>query len=225
MRAAETRTGVAPGSRARCRDGDERDEVLRDLDDRVRNNLSVLMGIVRFHLDNPPPTATAALSRVAGQILALSTIYDMSRRGDADGGRGRSAAELCSSFIANIERNLCPLCRIDFVARGASAEIPFEAARTLGIALGEMLLDAVERSAREGTMPDIKVSLVYEGSCRFSVRVRDASPPEEGELMAAALARALGGELRTIGGAGFTERELSFSSAEADGSCCDSGED
>lgn len=222
MKAAETSGGIAPGSRARYRDGDERDEILRDLDDRVRNNLSVLMGIVRFHLDNPPPTATAALSRVAGQILALSTIYDMSRR--VDDGLGSSAAELCSSFIANIERNLCPLCRIDFVARGASAQIPIEAARTLGIALGEMLLDAVERSAKRGALPDIKVSLVYEGSCMFSVRVRDASPPEEGELMAAALARALGGELRTTCGAGFTERELSFSSAEADGSCRDSKE-
>jgi two-component sensor histidine kinase len=225
MRAAETTSGIAPGSHARFRDGYERDELLRDLDDRVRNNLSVLMGIVRFHLDNPPPTATAALSRVAGQILALSTIYDISRRGGEDEGRGRSASELCSSFIANIERNLCPLCRIDFVTRGASAQIPIEAARTLGIALGEMLLDAVERSARKGTMPDIKVSLIYEGSCMFSVRVRDASPPEEGEMMAAALARALGGELRTTCGAGFTERELSFSSAEADGSCGEAGED
>jgi two-component sensor histidine kinase len=202
---------------------DERSALLRELDHRVRNNLSVLMGIVKFHLDNPPPSATAALSRVAGQILALSTIYEMSR--GASEGEGGDAAELCASFIANIERNLCPLCRIGFTAKGASAEIPLEAARTLGIALGEMLLDSMERSSRKGTIPDIKVSLVYEGECRFSVRVRDSSPPEDGQLMASALARALGGELRTIGGTDFTERELVFSSAEPDGSCRDSTEE
>jgi two-component sensor histidine kinase len=202
--------------------GDERSALLRELDHRVRNNLSVLMGIVKFHLDNPPPSATAALSRIAGQILALSTIYDMSR-GSPEGESG-DAAELCASFIANIERNANPLCRIGFTAKGASAEIPLEAAKTLGIALGEMLLDSMERSSRKGTIPDIKVSLVYEGGCRFTVRVRDSSPPDEGRLMASALARALGGELRTTGGADFTERELVFSSADSDGSCRDSEE-
>jgi two-component sensor histidine kinase len=202
---------------------DERSALLRELDHRVRNNLSVLMGIVKFHMDNPPPSATAALSRVAGQILALSTIYDMSR--DASEGEGGDAAELCASFIANIERNMNPLCGIGFTAKGASAEIPLEAAKTLGIALGEMLLDSMERSSRKGRIPDIKVSLVYEGDCRFSVRVRDSSPPDEGPLMASALARALGGELTTIGGADFTERELVFSSAESDGSCRDATEE
>jgi two-component sensor histidine kinase len=215
--------GIAPGASGKALGRDERDRLLRELDHRVRNNLSVMMGIVRFHLDNPPPSATAALSRIAGQILALSTIYDMSRD-RAEGGRS-SAAELCSAFIASMERSLCPLCRIDFTAKGERMEIPLEAARTLGIALGEMLLDAAERSARKGGVPDIKVALAYEGGCKFSLKVRDASPPGEGSLMAAALARALGGELRMTGGEDFTERELSFSSANENGFCRDAAED
>jgi two-component sensor histidine kinase len=201
---------------------DERDDLLREFDHRMRNELSTLMAIIRYHLDNPPPSATAVLSRLAGQILAISATYDMSRGAREGGG---DAADFCASFIADIERDLCPLCRIGFDAQGAKAELPTEAARTLGVALGEMLLDAAERSSRKGAIPEIKVALVYEGDRRFTVRVRDSSPPEEGPLMADALARALRGELRTMGGSDYTERELTFSSAGSDGACRDAQED
>jgi two-component sensor histidine kinase len=207
----------APAGAARIPIAEDRDLLLHELDHRVRNNLSVLLGLVRFHLEYPPASATAALSRIAGQIMALSTIHDLTR-GKPEEGLG-NASELCAAFIADIERNLCPPCRIQFIAGAGAAEIPLEAARTLGLVLGEMLLDSMERSSRAGRIPEIKVVLVYEGGCRFSVKVADTAPREEGNLMASALARALGGELRTIGGDDFTERELLFSSADADGSC------
>jgi two-component sensor histidine kinase len=198
---------------------EDRESLLRELDHRVRNNLSVLLGLVRLHLEHPPSTATAALSRVAGQIMALSTIYDLTKWRPEEG-RG-SAAELCASFIADMKRNLCPRCGIEFIADVQTAEIPVEVARTLGIVLGEMLLDSMERSTRAGRTPEMKVALAYEDGCRFSIKVTDRAPREDDRLIAATLARALGGELRTTGGADFTERLLLFSSADADGSCRD----
>jgi two-component sensor histidine kinase len=204
---------------AATRTPEGREALLRELDHRVRNNLSVLLSMVMFQMRRPPESALAALSRIAGQIMALSTVYDMTR-GKSEGDY-ESAAKLCSSFIAKMNRELCPLCEIEFTSDGAAAEIPVEIARTLSIALGDLLLDSSERTARAGLPPRIKVLLAYEGDCRFSIKISDPAPREDDRLMAPALARALGGEFRATGGPDFTERELTFSSADSEGACRD----
>lgn len=195
----------------------DREDLLRELDHRVRNNLSVLLSMVTFQLRSPPESSVAALSRIAGQIMALSIVHDLTR-GKPEEGR-ESAAGLCAALIARLRRELCPRCEIEFATEGDPAEIPLDVARNLGIALGELLLDSSLRSDRAGVPPRMRVILAYEGDCRFSVRISDRAPQDEDKLMAAALARALGGEFRETDGADFTEREMTFSSYEADGSC------
>ncbi len=200
---------------------EDKDLLLRELDHRVRNNLSVLLGLVRMNMANPPASASAALARVAGQITALSTIHDLTR-GFPGGDRG-NAAELFASFIAGIERGLHTLGKIEFSSDAGAAEVPIEAAPTLCILLGEMLFDAIERASRTGKAPEIRVNLSYQGHCRFSLEVADTAPRDKSRLAAQSLATSLGGELITSGGAGFTVRELRFSSMGSDGACREVG--
>jgi two-component sensor histidine kinase len=213
MMIATTKAGAAKSATR-----EDRETLLRELDDRVRNNLSLLLALVKLHMDHPPASVMAALSRISGQIMALATIYDMTREGGAIG-ESRNAAELYTRLISAIERDLAPLGKIRFTADSGTVEIPIKAATTLAIVLGELLFDAIDRASEAGKAPEISVNLDYQGHCRFTVRIADKAPSDGERLSADTLAHALGGELRTKVDASGTERELIFDAFEPDGSC------
>lgn len=204
-------------TKADCRDAsDEQEEIAglrRELEDRVRNNLSVMLGLVKLQSANPPVSANMALARVAGQIVTLAAIYDESTETQKNG-----MVELrgwLKRIIAAVTRGLMKTGTIALTGNAREINIPLDLAQTVGLTLGELLADASERARRMERETRIEVELDRTGPFRLALRVSDEAPSETLPPVALMLARELGGELRELAGYDRSEREVLFDIARS----------
>jgi two-component sensor histidine kinase len=180
----------------------------QELEDRVRNNLSVMLALVKLQAANPPLSAAMALARVAGQIVTLAAIYDESIETRKDG-----LVELrgwCNRIIGAVVRGLTKSGTIVLTGENREINIPLERAQTIGLTLGELLADASERARRTDRETRIEVNLDQAGPSSLALRVRDEAPSEALPPVAVMLARELGGRLANRGSEGRSVRELLF---------------
>jgi two-component sensor histidine kinase len=178
---------------------------------RVKNNLSVMLDLVKLQAEYPPVSAAAALARVAGQIVTLAAIYDESTEAQDDD--LVDLKDWCEKFIASISKGLAKGGYVAFECEDEAIEIPLEAAQGIGLTLGELVSDASERSRATGVTAKILVELERETPTRFALRVKDGAPSESLPAVARLLAREFGGELLDLGAAHSCERELLFQAA------------
>jgi two-component sensor histidine kinase len=192
-------------------EGEKIQGLRRELEDRVRNNLSVMLALVKLQAANPPVSAAMALARVAGQIVTLAAIYDESIETQKDG-----LVELrgwCKRIIDAVARGLAKSGTIVLTGENREINVPLDRAQTIGLTLGELLADASERARKTGHETRIEVELCQTGPSRLALRIRDEAPSEALPPVAIMLAREFGGRLANLGSDGHSEREFLFDAA------------
>lgn len=192
-------------------EGEKIQGLRRELEDRVRNNLSVMLALVKLQAANPPVNAAMALARVAGQIVTLGAIYDESIETQKNG-----LIELrgwCKRIIDAVTRGLAKSGTIILTGENREINVPLDRAQTIGLTLGELLADASERAHKTDRETRIEVELCQRGPSRLALRIRDEAPSEALPPVAIMLALELGGQLANLGLDGNSERELLFDAA------------
>jgi two-component sensor histidine kinase len=175
---------------------------------RVRNNLSVMLDIVKLQAANPPLSAAMALARVAGQIVTLSAIYDEAIEIQENG--HVELRRWCKLIIDAVVRGLTKSGTIVLTGENREIDVPLERAQTIGLILGELLADASERLHKTNRETRIEVELCQAGPSQLALRIRDEAPSEAMPPVAIMLTRELGGRLTNRGSDGHSERELRF---------------
>jgi two-component system, sensor histidine kinase PdtaS len=187
--------------------GSELDSMARELDHRVRNNLSVMLALVRLQSEYPPTTAAAALARVSAQISMLAALYDGSS--EAIYGEGVRIHDWCGSIVASIARSAGRPDAITFSSPNFDLRLPMERAQSIGLAFGELLSDCIERARQAHSEPRVSVGL-SEGEGGMVLRIIDQESSTSLPPLALRLAEVTGCEISSLSELGRTERELLF---------------
>jgi hypothetical protein len=168
----------------------------------LRKSINLIVGLLRFR--DSSPSVDSALGRATDRG---GTIFDIAAETGADG--LISLTSWCAQFIETIQRGLGQSGSFTF-RRDIVARVPFETAQCLALALGEFIVDALERAFYAGQAPQIKVSLENEGSGRLALRIVDGHPSFRIPPLAQSLADSMNAELRNIEGEQSTERTIFF---------------
>jgi two-component sensor histidine kinase len=184
----------------------ELEELRSELESQGRNNLQLILSLVKLQQEYPPSTAVSALARVSGQIQILSSAYDESVHRDGI----VEIASWCKAFFSSIAPGLVHPGTIAFSAGPCATRILRRDGQSLGFAIVELLADASERASALGRPPQVEVTLAGEGDGRAILRFSDDQASHGLPRLASILVELGGGSLREKADAKRTERELVF---------------
>lgn len=128
----------------------EKSALLREVHDRVKNNLQVISSLL--HLQRAKvvdPAARRAFQESTDRILSMAMIHERLYRSD-------DLAEVrLDEYVGDLTRNLATTFDadrrgIDIVARVDPARVPIDVAVPLGLALNELIANALEHAFPEG---------------------------------------------------------------------------
>ena len=135
------------------KDAEERSLLLRELDHRVRNNLSVILGLVSMERNRRPPRPSdEALASLENRLRSFLLVHEALRRQNYRGVPMREIAEKLAQRLRNawdVER------RIALEMEGSSVILDERQGFALALALNEMLTNAFRHAfpeGREGTI-------------------------------------------------------------------------
>jgi two-component sensor histidine kinase len=151
------------------RDAEERALLLRELDHRVRNNLSVILGLLSMERNRRPPRpAPEALSSLENRLRSFLLVHEALRRQNYRGVPIREIAEKLAQRLRNawdVERRI----RIDI--EGSSITLDERQGFALALALNEMLTNAFRHAFPDGREGSIRITFFeHEGEFRLEVR-------------------------------------------------------
>lgn len=151
------------------RDAEERSLLLRELDHRVRNNLSVILGLLSMERNRRPPRpAPEALASLENRLRSFLLVHEALRRQNYRGVPIREIAEKLAQRLRNawdVERRI----RIDI--EGSSITLDERHGFALALALNEMLTNAYRHAFPEGRSGSIAISFTSRpGEVRVEVR-------------------------------------------------------
>jgi DNA-binding response OmpR family regulator len=133
------------------RDAEERSLLLRELDHRVRNNLSVITGLVSMERNRKPPRPAAeALGSLENRLRSFLLVHEALRRQNYRGVQIREVAERLGQRLRNawdVER------RIDLRFFGESRTLDEKHGFALALTLNELITNAFRHAfpdARQG---------------------------------------------------------------------------
>jgi two-component sensor histidine kinase len=182
----------------------EKELLLRELNHRVKNNLSVIKSLVQLQRSrSKDPAFLDATGELIGRIFAISLVHDQLGKDQALA--ALDPVEYISALVGNIESGLLGV-------RPASIGLEFdtggrllqtEAALSLGLIVNEVLTNALKHASfcrdHDGP-PCIRLSLRVEGGSYRLAVVDDGPGPTDNETssglglkLVRALARSLGG--------------------------------
>lgn len=163
------------------RDAEERALLLRELDHRVRNNLSVILGLVGMERNRRPPRPSIeALASLEGRLRSFLLVHEALRRQNYRGVPVREIAEKLAQRLRNawdLER------RINVVIDGASVTLDERQGFALALALNELLTNAFRHGFPDGRNGSVRITFSVDGEM-FQVEVSDdglgsgAAPPD-----------------------------------------------
>ena len=182
------------------------EELRRELERRERNNLQVILSLVKLQEESPPSTAALALAKVSSRIRFLSSIYDVS----IDGNEVIDIAPNCEAFVSSIAQDLVGNGFVFFSRSVASLMMLQSKAQTLGFTIIEIIADAAERARLANAAPRIDMTLSEAGPARFELRIRDEQPSSGIPKLAVTFAKMIGNGLEEESVGSRTERKLSF---------------
>ncbi len=199
-------------------DAEERALLLRELDHRVRNNLSVILGLLSMERNRRPPRPSAeALATLEGRLRSFLLVHEALRRQNYHGVAVREIFDKLAQRLRNAwdaER------RIDMVMEGTTVTLDERQGFALALALNELLTNAFRHGFPDGRKGSIHIRFAHDnGEFRLSVAddgVGTASHNPEplsgsGRAIVQALVRdELGGHVDTHATAQGTEVVLSF---------------
>jgi len=193
---------------------EEKKLLLRELNHRVKNNLSVIKSLAQLQRNRSgDPAFVDAIDELVGRIFAVSLVHDM-----LDGESSLEMVEL-DRFVAALVSNIEDGFGLGETSVSLDLEVPgralqIEAATSLGLIVNEVLTNALKHSARPGEAspdrrrPAISLSLKVErltSGEQYRLVVADdgpgpgSAPPPQGALglkLVQSLAENLGGSAK-----------------------------
>ncbi|NJD11461.1 MAG: response regulator [Gemmatimonadetes bacterium] len=203
--------------RARA-DAEERALLLRELDHRVRNNLSVIMGLLSMERNRKPARAAdEALISLEGRLRSFLLVHEALRRQNY---RGVSARELSARLVPRLRTAWDPDRHVEISHVGDLGTLNERQGFALALILNELITNAFRHAfpgARSGTLT-IRMA---QADNRFTVEIADdgvgsCAPPRlgmvgSGRSIVTALVRdELGGTCTTQASDSGTSVLLSF---------------
>ena len=152
-------------------DAEERSLLLRELDHRVRNNLSVILGLLSMERNRRPPRPSEeALASLEHRLRSFLLVHEALRRQNYQGVPVREIAEKLAQRLRNawdVER------RIDVAMEGTSITLDERQGFALALALNELLTNAFRHAFPEGRRGAITIRFDTDVDDVFTLRVTD----------------------------------------------------
>src|SRR5690606_37357450 len=138
--------------RARA-DAEERGLLLKELGHRVRNNLSVIMGLLSMERNRRPPRPSdEALASLEHRLRSFLLVHDALRRQNY---RGVPAREIADKLVQRLRNAWDPERRVDVILEGDVGSLNEHRGFALALALNELITNAFRhgfRDHRHGTI-------------------------------------------------------------------------
>jgi two-component sensor histidine kinase len=171
-------------------DAEERALLLRELDHRVRNNLSVILGLLSMERNRKPPRpAPEALASLESRLRSFLLVHEALRRHNYQGVAVREIAEKLAQRLRNAWD---PDRRIDLEMEGETITLDERQGFALALALNELLTNAFRHAFPDGRSGHIRIRFASTDA-EFTLAVSD-----DGIGNAAQAAAAIAGSGRSI---------------------------
>lgn len=155
--------------RARA-DAEERALLLKELDHRVRNNLSVIMGLLSMERNRRPPRPSdEALSSLEHRLRSFLLVHDALRRQNY---RGVPAREIAEKLAQRLRNAWDPDRRVEVQLQGDVGSLNERRGFALALALNELLTNAFRHGFPDQRYGTITIRLERDGD-RGSLEVSD----------------------------------------------------
>jgi two-component sensor histidine kinase len=137
------------------RDAEERELLLRELDHRVRNNLSVILGLLSMERNRRPPRPSAeALASLEGRLRSFLLVHEALRRQNYQGVPVREIGEKLAQRLRNAWD---PERRIKLAMAGPTIALDERQGFALALALNELLTNAFRHAFPDGRQGHIDI--------------------------------------------------------------------
>lgn len=143
------------------RDAEERDLLLRELDHRVRNNLSVILGLLSMERNRRPPRPSAeALASLESRLRSFLLVHEALRRQNYQGVPVKEIAEKLAQRLRNAWD---PERRIAVEMSGPTFTLDERQGFALALALNELLTNAFRHAFPDGRTGRIRIRFETDG--------------------------------------------------------------
>jgi len=130
------------------RDAEERALLLRELDHRVRNNLSVIMGLVTLERNRRPPRPSEeALGSLEGRLRSFLLVHEALRRQNY---RGVPIREIAEKLAQRLRSAWDIAARVELRVEGDSPSLGEKKGFAFALVLNELLTNAFRHGFPEG---------------------------------------------------------------------------
>lgn len=151
-------------------DAEERELLLRELDHRVRNNLSVILGLLSMERNRRPPRPSAeALASLEGRLRSFLLVHEALRRKDYQGVPVREIAEKLAQRLRNAWD---PERRIELDMDGTTITLDERRGFALALAVNELLTNAFRHAFPDARKGRIRIRFDMDGT-RFRMAISD----------------------------------------------------
>ncbi len=160
-------------------DAEDRANLLRELDHRVRNNLSIIMGLVTLERTRGGgrPAGEALLS-LENRLRAFLLAYEAFRRSNY---RGVPLKEIADRVLQRLKNTLCPESSITLSTSGDDELVPERYGFALALAVNELGSNALRHGFPDGRGGQLATSVVVEPDHIELVLADDGVPMAERE--------------------------------------------
>ena len=158
------------------RDAEARDDLLRELDHRVRNNLSIIMGLVSLERSRGAerPAGEALLS-LENRLRAFLMAYEAFRRSNY---KGVPLRELADRMLQRLRNTLRPDNDIAVTVSGDDGMVPERYGFALSLAINELAAHALIHGFPDGAGGQVAASIQADEG-RIEIVVADDGIPAE----------------------------------------------
>jgi DNA-binding response OmpR family regulator len=160
-------------------DAEERADLLRELDHRVRNNLGVIMGLVSLERTRGAarPAGEALLS-LENRLRAFLTAYEAFRRSNYTGVPLR---EIADRIVQRLKNTLRPESRIATTISGDDGLVPERYGFSLALVINELASSAIRHGFPEGRGGQLAASILADAGRIEIVLADDGVTPDDSD--------------------------------------------
>jgi two-component sensor histidine kinase len=152
------------------KDAEERALLLRELDHRVRNNLSVIMGLLSMERNRRPPRPAAeALGSLENRLRSFLLVHEALRMQNY---RGVPVSEIAAKLAQRLRNAWDVDRRIELRIEGESGILGEQQGFALALALNELLTNAFRHAFPEGRHGTLRIGFAASDS-EFTMEVED----------------------------------------------------